>query len=358
MRRAVRRMETGSKAGRFEQDIGGGRGDFGLQPTHDAGHGHRPFGVADDERLSVQAALVAVQGGDEGLVASGPTDNDTAAAQGGEVKGVQRLAGFEHHVVGDVDDIVDRPHAHGAQPLLQPLRRRADGDLADFPGGVTGTEFRRFDADLVPGPGGGQGRYPVHQRTQRTVGETADLAGDAAHTGAVGPVGRQVHLDHRVAQVEGLGERATGLQLCVQVENAAVVLVQAQFPRRAEHARGGDTSHLGLLDLGAVRQFDPGAGQGRNHAGLDIGRTADHLDAAVAIVHLADRQLVGIGMFADRRDPGNDDLIQVGEQFLDAVHLEPEHGQSVRDLGRGERSGGYELVEPTEREFHGRPMGS
>ena len=40
-----------------------------------------------------------------------------------EVEGVQRLAGEQHHVVGDVDDVVDRPLPGGGQARLQPRRR-------------------------------------------------------------------------------------------------------------------------------------------------------------------------------------------------------------------------------------------
>ena len=43
-----------------------------------------------------------------------------------EVEGVQRLGGQQHHVVGDVDDVVDRPLPGGAEPRLQPGRRGPD----------------------------------------------------------------------------------------------------------------------------------------------------------------------------------------------------------------------------------------
>ena len=42
----------------------------------------------------------------------------------GEVVGVVRLAELEHHVVRDVDDVVDRAHAGTRQPLGHPRRRR------------------------------------------------------------------------------------------------------------------------------------------------------------------------------------------------------------------------------------------
>ena len=43
-----------------------------------------------------------------------------------QVECVQRLAVREHHVVGDVDDVRDRPLAGGQEALLEPQRRGAD----------------------------------------------------------------------------------------------------------------------------------------------------------------------------------------------------------------------------------------
>ena len=55
-----------------------------------------------------------------GVFAGARAAHADAAAELGEVEAVHRLAEFEHHVVGDVDDVVDRPHAGSRQPLRQP----------------------------------------------------------------------------------------------------------------------------------------------------------------------------------------------------------------------------------------------
>ena len=55
-----------------------------------------------------------------------------------EVEGVHRLAGEPHHVVGDVDHVVDRPLAGGDQPGPQPERRGTDGHIGEGPGGERG----------------------------------------------------------------------------------------------------------------------------------------------------------------------------------------------------------------------------
>ena len=40
-----------------------------------------------------------------------------------EIEGVIRLTEFEHHVIGDVDDRVDRAHTELGEPFLHPRRR-------------------------------------------------------------------------------------------------------------------------------------------------------------------------------------------------------------------------------------------
>ena len=44
--------------------------------------------------------------------------------QGRAVKGMQRLTRFEHHQIGDIDHVVDRPDPSLFKPPAQPHRRR------------------------------------------------------------------------------------------------------------------------------------------------------------------------------------------------------------------------------------------
>ena len=65
-----------------------------------------------------------------------------------EVERVQRLAGEQHHVVGDVDDVGDRALPGGHQPRLQPRRRGADLDVLEHPRGEARAQVRALDGDL------------------------------------------------------------------------------------------------------------------------------------------------------------------------------------------------------------------
>ena len=84
-----------------------------------------PLDVGDDEHLVVEGALDAVER-DDLLAGRGAAGDEPAAADLAGVERVQRLAPAEHHVVGDVDDVVDGAHAGVREARLEPGRRLAD----------------------------------------------------------------------------------------------------------------------------------------------------------------------------------------------------------------------------------------
>ena len=88
------------------------------------------------------------------------------------------------------------------------------------------------------------------------------------------------------------------------------------------------------------------------HAGARIRRAAHHLDriAGAGIDH-ADPQPVGVGMLLGLGDARDDERREQLGLVLDALDLEPDHGELVGDLA--ERMIGVEmLLEPAEGEFH------
>ena len=72
------------------------------------------------------------------------------AGQSREIERVHRMAHLEQHIVGDVDDVADRPDAGGVQARLHPFRRGTDRDGRDR-SDVAGTEVRVLDDDLEIG---------------------------------------------------------------------------------------------------------------------------------------------------------------------------------------------------------------
>ena len=64
--------------------------------------------------------------------ARAPHDNGRPG-QARVIERVHRVAQLEQHVVGDVDDVADRPDAAGGQPARHPRRRGCDRDIGDTP---------------------------------------------------------------------------------------------------------------------------------------------------------------------------------------------------------------------------------
>ena len=134
-------MLTPFQVADLQQDAGGRLGDLRSLAAHDPGDARGPVAVADQDRLGVEGALDAVERGHPLAVGRGANDQ-RAVRDPIEVERVQRLSGEQHHVVGDVDDVVDRPLAGRDQPRLQPQRRGADRHLGEHAGGEARTKLR------------------------------------------------------------------------------------------------------------------------------------------------------------------------------------------------------------------------
>ena len=117
-----------------------------------------------------------------------------------EVEGVQRLAGQQHRVVGDVDDVVDRLAAGGLQALDEPVGRGADGDVGEDARREARAEVGDLDRDrgevLNLAFAGRLGVRPPRLLVERRAADRVDLAGDAVDAEAVGPVRRHLELEH------------------------------------------------------------------------------------------------------------------------------------------------------------------
>ncbi len=155
----------------LEQHARGGLGDLRALAAHDAGDRRRAVGVLDHDHLRVERALDVVER-DHRLAVARVADVELAAGDVVEVEGVRRLPGEQHHVVGDVDDVVDRPLAGGRQARLQPQRRRRDRHVlvhargeARAQLGVLDRDGSRCDGAVAAGAllshGGGASAEPV-----------------------------------------------------------------------------------------------------------------------------------------------------------------------------------------------------
>ena len=241
------------EVGRLQQDVLRRRRHLGLGPAHDSGQRDRPGTVGDDQHVRRQVALDAVEGL-QCLFRPGRADDDgrrLAAGAGLQfvvVEGVQRLAPFQHDVVGHVDDVVDGPHAGIGEPPLHPARRRADGDVLEQGRRIARRQVRVGDLDtnlagdrLACSLGDGR------RQGQGLAGESGDLAGHADDRQAPGHVRRDLDLEDDVAEI--IDERFPDRRVVIENDDAFMFLVDAKLERRADHGVAGDAAQLRRLQL-------------------------------------------------------------------------------------------------------------
>jgi hypothetical protein len=165
------------------------------------------------------------------------------------------LAETQHHVVRDVDDVRDRPHAGRGDARLQPGRRGADVDVGEHATGPPGAEVGRLDAyaDVILGPAvAGRIRLGAGPWRESGVEHRRHLAGDPVHAQAVRPVGRDLEFHHRLGDRQHVGQRGAGLELAGQQHDALVILGQLELVLGEDHAVRLDTAQLRPLQLHAA----------------------------------------------------------------------------------------------------------
>ena len=110
----VRRTLFGSKNALSSTMVFGAVAHFRHAAAHHAGNRLRLVAVGDDQHLGIERAIDAVERLDA-LAWCRAANPDFPARELLEVERVHRLSELEQHVVRDVDDVVDGPHAGGLQ---------------------------------------------------------------------------------------------------------------------------------------------------------------------------------------------------------------------------------------------------
>ena len=291
-------------------------GDLRDLAAHDPGDPGGPVAVADQDGLGVEGALDPVERGHLLAVGRG-ADDQRAVGHPVEVERVQRLRGEQHHVVGDVDDVVDRPLARRDQPRLQPQRGGADRHLGEHAGREARTELwnlhghRRVVGRLALAVG--LGVALPRRLGQRRATERMHLPRHPVHAEAVDAVRADLELQHRLRQRQDLGQRSawapqtTARRLLVRLRGRGVrrlgqhddpvrVVADLELGLGEDHSVGGDAAQLGAPELLA-----PGHHRARKRhrdglPGGDVGGAADDRARRLARLHLADAQPVRVGM--------------------------------------------------------------
>src|SRR5699024_4418477 len=81
-------------------------GDHGVFTAHDTADAYRFFAVADHQDVFIHGPLLAVQG-NKFLSGFRPAHNDLSSFNGIQVVSVHKLSVLFHHIVGDINKVVD-----------------------------------------------------------------------------------------------------------------------------------------------------------------------------------------------------------------------------------------------------------
>ena len=318
------RGATGVKAGALDHHVDGVVLDLGIHAAHNAGQRHGALAVGDEAHAGVEHALLAIERR-KLLVLLGGANHHAAVAvalgKGRQVKGMQRLTGEHHHVVGDVDDVVVRTHAQGVKALDHPVGRRADLHVAHDAGDIAVAQalVGNLDGKLVVGRAASLRLDGGQLHVEIAVENGTGLAGHADHGQAIGTVGRDLAVEHGVARAHILGKRHAAGRILGQDHDAGVVAAQTELARGAVHAHGHDAAQLALLDLDVAGQLGTDHGRDDVVAGLKVLRAADNLQ----------RSGVAVG-------------VEVLVAHVDRAHI---HMVAIGVRGLGEHLGGHHMVE-------------
>ena len=270
------------EVGGFKDHVHGVRHNLAVQSAHDARKAHGPGVVGNDQHIGGQLPDVPVQGG-QLLPGPGPADHDFPALDIAVVKGVHGLAVFQHHIVGDVHNVIDRPDAAGAEPLPHPLGGGADLHVPHHPGGVPGTEVR-VRGLYVQQVRKGALRPALNLRVVELEGLAEGdrrLPGQADDAEAVRAVGGDFKFHHMVVRADDGADVVSGLAVLVEDEDAVGDAVGELPLFRVEVRQGADMLPRHIQRHGV--------------AGVDIGAAGPNFVGPPAAVALYKEASIAIG---------------------------------------------------------------
>ena len=217
------------------------------------------------------------------------------------------LAIFQHDVVGDVDNVIDRAYTGGAQALPHPLGGGGDLDVFHHAGGVAGAECGIFDLHIqILHDAAAAALHLGGVQCQRLLEGCGGLPGQTDHGQAVRAVGGDLKLHHMVVHADdGLDVVAGGDVLFVQNENAVgnavgeLLLLGVQVGQRADGAVGGVQSHhialMQVLQVGGQRGSAVAGVRGDGEGGITDGLHTGDLSGD----HLAEDLVAGLDVGGD-----------------------------------------------------------
>jgi len=243
---------------------------------------------------------------------------------------MQRLSQLHEDIVGDVHQIVDGPQPDRFQPRTQPRGRRADPDVPDDSGSISGTSLGIVDShgtDIVNGRSSlGKGNLGI---AERLLADCRHLSRHSEDRQAVAAVGRHGNIEDLIVKAERLAEGNPGGRILREFPQAAGIFSQAEFALRAEHPAGTLAPNLRLLNGRAARQGGPGQCQRNDHPLPHVGCATYDRDTVPAVENLAQMQAFGTRMRSQGLDPCRHHPLHTAVGTVNRFHFKPDHRQTM-----------------------------
>ena len=275
---------------------------------------------------------------------------------------MHRLTVFQHDIVCNVHDVVDRTHTVGAKSLTQPFGRGRDFHIAHHSGAVSAAEIlgRNFNIQKI------KKRTlcaALDNRLMMLHGQIESCRGFTGKTDdrvAVRTVVGDFKIDHGVVIADDGVDVITGFAVFLQNPDAVfngigkIIQGKPQFFQGAEHAVGNLAAKLALGNMDAAGQTRIMQG-GRNQIALvDILRTGNDLNRLfLADIDLTDPHVVGIFVADDGNDLADNHVGNFRIHALIGFYLLTCNGQRFHKFFIGDIAEVNKfLIDPFSVQFH------
>ena len=224
---------------RFDKHLGRRFGAAGGLAADNAAEAPHSGPIRDRGDFRIERVFLAVEG-EQGLAGPGETHTEIAVEPPG-IKDVQRPVEIEGQEIGDVDQRRNRPQPDRFEPPPQPGRARPVPDAAQ----VT-PEKQRAGRTILDMDGDRRAERAANrrriERLQLPEPGRRQIPGDAADAETVGPVRRDLDVDDRVVETQPIDVSGPDRRLRRDLDDAVVIVAEAEFIGRAQHAARGDAA--------------------------------------------------------------------------------------------------------------------
>ena len=329
-------------------------GDLCVCPTHHPRQPNWSVGIGDYKHLGVQGPVFAVQG-QQPLPGSRPSHDDPVVLDLVVIEGVKGLPVLHHHVIRDVNHVVDGPHPACLQPFLHPRRRRPDLQFRHDARRIPAAQVRVGNLHRRHLP-----RRPLLlsignlRRCHPSTGKGRHLLCHPEHRQAVGAVRRQLQFQYAVSKI--FQQRHSRRRILRQYENSLVLLGHPKLLLGADHAVGDHAPDLRRFQLHrfprmAVEQLRPDSRKSDVLARGHVGSSADHLMGLAGCVDDTQAQAVGVRVLVHLPHSPDTHPLPLLSNLFHLPHLDTRHSQLMGQFLRLQGHG-HILPEPLERYFH------